>query len=160
VGKLKHQPAEGMFWWATAALLAFLALNEILDLQTHLTSIGRTLAKAHGWYGEHRGVQYLFVLALGLGAMLVGIATMWLTRRMHSAVRTALAGLIFIGLFVLLRAASFHHLDDFLGSDAAVFSWGSIQELAGIIIVAAAAAYYARNGFRSAQAPSVSSFED
>jgi hypothetical protein len=70
---------------------------------------------------------------------------LWLTRRTPSAVRLALVGLVFIGVFVFLRAASFHHLDDLLGRDALVFNWGTLQELAGIAIVALAAQRYGRS---------------
>lgn len=141
---LRREPRERAFWWCTSALLVFLGVNELLDLQTLLTSLARAHARAYGWYGEHRQVQYAFVLALGAVAALAGIAVLWFTRRMHVAIRLALAGLIFIGLFVLLRAASFHHLDDLLGRGLREFNYGSIQEMAGILIVAGAAWLYAR----------------
>lgn len=142
--RLRREARDGMFWRITAVLLILLGINELLDLQALLTSVGREYAKANGWYGEHRRVQYVFVMALGVAAAVAGIAMLWLTRRAHGAVRLALAGLVFIGLFVLLRAASFHHLDDILGGGAPTFNWGSLQELAGVLIVAAAAALYAR----------------
>lgn len=140
----RGQARERMFWRITAAFLIFLGINELLDLQTLLTSAARAHAKANGWYGERRQVQYAFVLALGAAALGAGIAILWLTRRTHAAVRLALGGLIFIGLFVLLRAASFHHLDEILGRGAPAFNWGSIQEMTGILMVAGAAMIYAR----------------
>jgi hypothetical protein len=141
---LRREPRDRTFWRIAAALLVFLGINELLDLQTLLTSIGRAHAKANGWYGEHRGVQFAFVVALGLAAVFAGMALLRLTRRTHFAVRLGLAGLVFIGLFVLLRAASFHHLDVILGRGAPAFNWGSLQEMAGILVVAAAAALYTR----------------
>ena len=135
---------EVAFWRGTAVLLVLLGINELLDLQMLLTSVGRAYAKANGWYGHHRKVQFEFVVALGIAAVFAGIAMLWLTRRMHATVQLALVGLVFIGLFVLLRAASFHHLDELLGRGMPEFNWGSIQEMAGILIVAAAAALYAR----------------
>lgn len=141
---LRRRAHDVAFWRITAVLLVLLGINELLDLQTLLTSVGRAHAKANGWYGEHRRVQYAFVVALGAAAAVAGIVLLWLTRRMHAAVRLALAGLGFIALFVVLRAASFHHLDDFLGRGAPAFNWGSLQEMAGILIVATAAALYVR----------------
>lgn len=141
---LRRQARDSLFWRITAVLLVLLAINELLDLQTLLTSAARAHAKANGWYGEHRRVQYAFVMALAVAAVFVGIALLRLTRRTDAAVRLALAGLVFIGLFVLLRAASFHHLDEILGGGAPEFSWGSLQEMAGILIVAAAAGRYTR----------------
>jgi heme/copper-type cytochrome/quinol oxidase subunit 3 len=66
------------------------------------------------------------------------------TRNMDRAVRAALLGLAMIAAFVLLRAASFHHADAWLGAGPAGFNFGAIQEMAGIAIVAAAAWYYRR----------------
>ncbi len=139
---LQRLPHETWFWRLTAVLLLFLAINELLDLQTLLTMIGRAHAKAHGWYPQHRKIQYIFVIALALGAFVTGAVILWLTRQMHAGIRLALAGLLFIGLFILFRAASFHHLDDILGRGATEFPMGSIQEIAGILIVAAAALLY------------------
>lgn len=47
-----------------AILLVLSAIDEPLDLQTLLTSIGRAGAHHAGWYGERRVVQYVFVLTL------------------------------------------------------------------------------------------------
>ncbi len=141
---LQRIPRETLFWRLTASLLLFLAINELLDLQTLLTMIGRVHAKAHGWYPQHRRIQYIFVIALAIGALLLAAVILWLTRQMHASIRLALVGLLFIGLFILLRAASFHHLDDILGRGATDFPLGSIQEMAGILIVAAAALFYTR----------------
>lgn len=141
---LRRQARERMFWRLTAMLLVLLGVNELLDLQTLLTSVGRANAKAYGWYEIHRKVQYLFVMGLGVAAALAALVMLWLTRRTDAAVRLALAGLMFIGLFILLRAASFHHLDDLLGRGALKFNWGSVQEMAGILIVAGAALRYMR----------------
>ena len=141
---LRRETRETLFWRSTAVLLVLLGINELLDLQTLLTEIGRGNAEAYGWYGVHRKVQYVFVVALIVAAALAGAAALWITRRTHRAVRLAIAGLAFIGLFVLLRAASFHHLDDLLGRGLAAFNWGSFQEVAGIAIVGAAALLYTR----------------
>lgn len=84
----------------------------------------------------------MFVIGLAVAAVIAGILMLWLTRRTHASLRLALIGLSFIGLFVLLRAASFHHIDELLGSGAPQFNWGSVQEMMGIVIVAIAALTY------------------
>lgn len=132
------------FWQFAAGLLVLLAINELLDLHTLLTIAGRAHAKAFGWYGAHRTAQYVFVIALSGAAAMAGLAMLWLTRRADYAVRLALVGLAFIGLFALLRAASFHHLDDFLGGRTFRFDWSSVPEMVGIAVVAYAAAIYPR----------------
>jgi hypothetical protein len=144
LAKLSRRTGEARFWQATAMLLVALGANELLDLQTLLTEIVRAQAKASGWYGEHRKVQYAFVISLAAMSLLAGSGLLWVMRRTAFPVRLALVGLIFIGAFVLLRAASFHHLDDLLGRGPAKFNWGSLQELAGILIVASGGALYCR----------------
>lgn len=141
---LTRQPREGLFWRITAVLLIFLGVNELLDLQTLLTSLGRMHARENGWYGEHRIVQYYFILVLAGASIIAGAGMLWLTRRTHASVRLALLGLVFIGLFVLVRAASFHHADEILGRGWPVINLGFLQELTGVTIVAVAAIYYRR----------------
>lgn len=142
--RLRREARESVFWRIAVVLLILLGFNELLDLQTLLTSTGRAVAQANGWYEQRRSVQYLFVIGLGLAASCAGLAILWLTRRTHPAIRMALLGFAFIGLFVLLRAASFHHLDDILGSGMSRFNFGSFQEVSGILIVASAAIVYLR----------------
>jgi hypothetical protein len=138
-GKLRR---EKIFWRTTSFLLLFLAGNELLDLQTLLTSLGRAHAKTQGWYEKRRIVQAVFILALCIAAALAGLVAMWIARRSDIGVRLALAGLVLIGLFVLLRAASFHHLDQLLSGGSIVLSLGVAQEIAGILVVAIGAAIY------------------
>jgi len=135
---------ERLFWSLTAALLVFLGVNELFDLQTVLTALGKAWALQQGWYEDRRLYQFEFILALAVLALLGGVAALWLTRRTHHAIRWALLGLLFIGVFVLVRAASFHHVDELLGMGPAAFNWGSVQEMLGIVIVGWAAGAYRR----------------
>lgn len=133
---------ERTFWLITVLALVLLGINELLDLQTLLTLVARAHARAHDWYEHRRMVQYAFIMALGAVAGLAGMAMLWFMRRAHMAVRLAQIGLTFIMSFVLLRAASFHHVDLILGRALAGVTLGSLQEVAGILIVAAAALLY------------------
>lgn len=139
---LRREPRDTIFWRMTAVLLVFLSVNELLDLQTLLTAIGRQYAVQDGWYEERRQVQYLFIVGLSGLAAVAGAFMFWLTRRTDNTVRIALAGLALIGLFILFRAASFHHFDEILGRGNPAFNLGSIQEMAGILIVASSSALY------------------
>ena len=145
VASLRAAERERQFWSATTGLLLFFAVNELLDLQTLLTALGRSQAKAHGWYEQRKTGQLIFIIALTGATVLLGAAGVWLTRNLHRAVRLAVGGLGFIALFVLVRAASFHHADALLGSGWRFFNWGSVQEIAGVLIVAASAEIYCRD---------------
>jgi hypothetical protein len=135
---------ETAFWWATTVLLGLLAINDLLDLQTLLTEQAKVIAKADGWYEARRDVQFWFVVALAGGSALAGLIGLRWLRRTALPVRIALAGLAFIAVFVLARAASFHHLDHWLGSGWSRLDYGAIQEIGGIAIIAAAALGYGR----------------
>ena len=130
------------FWLASTALLIFFGINELLDLQWLLTVVAKEHAKANGWYEGRRDVQALFIAGLAIGAIVGGTLILWLTRRADFAVKLALAGFVFIGAFVLARAASFHHVSEMLGRGPDAFNYGSMQEVFGVAIVAVAALVY------------------
>ena len=133
---------ERLFWFASAAALVLLAVNELLDLQTLLTAMGKANAQAYGWYEDRRKVQLYFILALAATAVVAALLMLRTTRRMSAAIRFALIGFGSLGLFIVFRAASFHHLDEMLGRGAQVFNYGSIQEMLGIAVIGTAAALY------------------
>lgn len=133
---------EAAFWTFTAALMAFLGINELFDFQTIITIVGREWAVEQGWYEDRRLYQFEFILALAVIAFVVGAAMLRLTRGTHRSVRVALLGLVFIGVFVLVRAASFHHVSDLMGMGPDGFTIGSMQEMLGILIVGTAAWVY------------------
>lgn len=135
---------ERIFWASVAAAMLFLGVNELFDLQTVLTSVGRTIAVEQGWYEDRRIYQFEFVLALATIGVVAALASVRLTRESDPSIRWALLGLVFIGAFVLIRAATFHHVDSLLGLGPNAFNLGSMQEMAGIVIVAAAAYRYRR----------------
>ena len=131
-------PAGGRttrLWRLIAMTLLLLGLNKQLDLQTLLTQVGRAVAQHQGWYGERLALQAAFILAMALtGAIAVGV--MWRRIRvLRCNIRYALAGLIFIFTYVLIRASSFHHVDIFIKSRVCGVKWSWIIEISGIAIV-------------------------
>src|SRR5690606_33454590 len=98
---------EQTVWSASSFMLVVLGINELLDVQTLLTSVGRAHARANDWYQHRRDVQLAFVISLAVIVAMAGLAMLWLTRRTHPAVRLAQAGLAFVMVYVLIRAASF-----------------------------------------------------
>ena len=137
---------ERLFWRAMVGLLVFLGVNELLDLQSLLTILGRDLAKSLGWYEQRRTFQLLLVLGFATIALFAAAYGIWFTRNMGIAVRTSLIGVVAIGLFAFGRAAHFNHVQAFLADGAHSFPFGSIQELIGVFIVGASAFAYVRLG--------------
>lgn len=124
--------AGRVFWLAMAVCFAFLAVNKQLDLQSLLTQVGRELAIEWNWYEQHRRLQRWFIAAVG-GTALVAAAWMWLLVRGGAwTCRLAFGGLVLTIGFVLIRAASFHHVDHLLGRRFAALPMNFVLELGGI----------------------------
>ena len=134
------RPIDRGFWWIVAALLLALGINKQLDLQTALTHLGRDLARAQGWYNVRRPAQRAFIVAIALGGVTGLAAFGWFFRRSVARNYAALAGLVFLLAFVLIRAASFHHIDVFLAGRILGMRWNPILELGGIALIASSAA--------------------
>ena len=135
---------ERLFWGLAGLAMLVLGINKQLDLQTMVTAWGRQLARADGWYAERRAVQKAFVLAMLAVAAAVAIGIGWLVRGLRPAVFVVAAGLCLLGLFVLVRAASFHHIDVAMRLPMLGLKLHAVLELAGIAIVIAGAAWPAR----------------
>lgn len=141
--RASRNPNERWAWRLAIPALLFLGVNELLDLQTLLTALGKAHAQANGWYADRRQVQYAFVIGLAVAAIVSGAWLLCTVRSMAPPVRCAIIGFATIGIFIVLRAASFHHADEFLGSGFRTFNVGSLQELFGIALIAIGAIAYA-----------------
>lgn len=131
------------FWMLLTILFAVLAVNKQLDLQSLFTAIGRWAARRGGWYDERHRVQMIFVAALAVAGLVAIAWLLWLTRRGWRRYGLAVAGATFIVFFVVIRAASFHHVDVMLSWNVLGFYMNWALELGGIACVAISAA---RNG--------------
>lgn len=139
--------ARGL-WGATAGLMAFLALNKQLDLQTALTAAGRCMAHAQGWYDQRWLVQLGFIAALLLGTL---VALMFALRSLRGRMRgngLALVGLTVLCGFVLVRAVGFHHVDRLISMDVANIKFNFLFENAGLMLIALNAVLLLRRGTR------------
>ncbi|MFC3570891.1 hypothetical protein [Paracoccus sp. TOH] len=145
---LRRRPAGAArgLWLAIAALMAFLALNKQLDLQTALTATGRCMARAQGWYDNRWLVQLAFIAGLVLGVV---IALLWATKALRGHMRRnglALLGLAVLCGFVLVRAVGFHHVDRLLSLDFANLAFNFWFENAGLFLIAVNALLLLRRG--------------
>ncbi|MCI0537564.1 MAG: hypothetical protein L0Z50_20310 [Verrucomicrobiales bacterium] len=130
-------PGEGrkqfcIFWTAFAVLMTFLGVNKQLDLQTWLTQVGRRMAENEGWYEYRRPVQALFVVFVAVAGFTLLVCLVRLARSTLRHSWVALAGAVFLGCFILVRAASFHHVDGLLKTDFRGVKANWVLELGGI----------------------------
>ena len=123
---------ERYAWRAISALFLALGINKQLDLQSALTQVGRILSFHEGWYAQRQAVQVAFII---LVAMLCVVAVIILMIWVHNApVSTwvAIFGTVLVFGFVLIRAASFHHMDRFIGERILGLRWNWVLEMGGI----------------------------
>jgi hypothetical protein len=135
--RLRARPSR--FWLALAGLLVGLGINKQLDLQSLVTQIGRDVIRSRGLYSERRELQLAFIVAVAITCAAALGAFFWAARRTLKRRWPAIAGILFILGFVLIRAASFHNVDVFLAARLGGMKWNWILELGGIAVVAAAA---------------------
>jgi hypothetical protein len=127
------------YWAALSALMSLLALNKQLDLQTWFTQFGRDLALAQGWYEQRRLVQVGFIAALAGAAAVVAVLQWRQWRHLWQGYRLSAVGVTLLLTFIVMRAATFHHIDQWLG-----WGWGGLElnhllELSAIALIAAGA---------------------
>jgi hypothetical protein len=122
-------------WRAVSVVFLALGINKQLDLQSALTEAGRILALSEGWYAQRRDVQLAFIILVAISCTVAAIIlAIW---AYNAPVPTwfALIGTTFVLGFVLIRAASFHHIDRFIGERILNLRWNWILEMGGISIV-------------------------
>jgi hypothetical protein len=136
---------ERTIWWAlTLGLLAF-GINKQLDLQSAITEIGRFVAIQQGWFEGRHAVQKRVVYGVAAFAGFAAIAGAYLSRKTPPATIFAFVGGILLLGFVVMRAASFHHFDDFIRRELLGLSTNGIIEIGGICIIVFSAFWRLRN---------------
>jgi hypothetical protein len=131
---LEEKGAE-KFWHAIGLLMVLLGINKQLALQMLLNEMGRQVARAQGWYDQRRIVQFLFVAVF---AMAFTATFIWFANKYRDSFRRyrlALCGLFFLLSFVIIRAATFHHIDEIIQYDIHGFTMNWMLELAGIYLI-------------------------
>jgi hypothetical protein len=127
------------FWVVFAVFMCALGINKQLDLQSLFTAVLKQFAKATGWYEDRRIFQAIFIIVMAFfGAAFLVLAWVW-TSRVVPRHRLALVGAIFLVCFIVIRASSFHHVDEFLGRSVSFLRMNHVLELGGIACVAIAA---------------------
>ncbi len=123
---------ERRVWRFVAVLFLALGLNKQLDLQTALTQAVRIIAYSEGWFEQRRVVQTAFIAVVALICVAIAAALAMWARKAPTPVWFALAGVTMVLAYVLIRAASFHHV---LGGAVLHLTWIWILEVSGIGVV-------------------------
>ena len=129
------------FWGLLAIFLLLLGINKQLDLQSFFTEIGRMLARDEGWYRERRSVQFVFVVIIGFAGVIAVFSVWYMLRNEWRNYLLPLTGFLLLVTFIIIRAASFHHVERLLKSGPAGVRMNWIMELGGILIIAIGGIY-------------------
>jgi len=135
---LKADRRPFFFWVVICIMMVLLGINKQLDLQTLFGEVGRQIAKAQGWYDHRRVVQFWFIVAFA--AVMLGIF-LWLVvimRDLFGRFTLAFTGIFLLISFIVIRAASFHHVDEVLRIELFGTRFHRLLELAGIFLIAVA----------------------
>ena len=136
-----HRRQRQALWGLIALLMAALALNKQLDLQSLITALGRCLAQEQGWYENRRMVQRDFIVGLIAAAALAGAAMFWMLRGTMRQNLLPLSGLAALAGFVLIRAGHLLHLfvPDQASTDFLLHELTSALEVLCPVLILAAA---------------------
>lgn len=144
-----HNGREQLLWLLIAGLMAAIAINKQLDLQTLVLTAGRCLAKEQGWYESRRLVQRDFIFLLMGIAGLIGVAIIWLLRGIVRHNWVALIGLSVLAIFIVIRAGHLFHIfmpEHQLADKLVHLFTTSLEALSPILIIGAAAVLLRNRG--------------
>ncbi len=136
-GTIAGGRAEGL-WAVLACLMLGLGINKQLDLQTWFTQVGRDLAIRQGWYAGRQAYQGAFILLIALGGLVMIAASSWLAIRNRWPIMPLVGAASLVG-YVVVRAASFHHVDRIINLSIPGARLSSVIELVGIAIIGVSA---------------------
>jgi hypothetical protein len=125
-----------LVWWCLAVAMFLLGVNKQLDLQSWLTVTLRNLALRQGWYERRREYQVITIQCMIVVSMLGTGGLLLLLRKWWSEFWLTLIGFGLLAAFIVVRAASFHHVDLLLDEDLFGLRWNAIIELSGIACIA------------------------
>lgn len=136
---------EIRIWQSLALVFLLLGFNKQLDLHSAITELGRVLAHAQGWYEDRGKAQFFFFGAVAACCLLaLAVLVRW-CRGAAAELWLALGGSVLLFSFILVRAASFHHIDQFIGERVLGLAWNWVLEIGGIMLVLLATRFRRRS---------------
>ena len=128
--------AQRNFWLIVSVVMLSLAVNKQLDLQSLITAMGKYYAIRDGWYDNKRVIQFAVISAILAIAALSLALFFYHMRDLLKTNWLAILGLIFLMVYIVTRATSFHHMDIFIHIDIAGLRMNWLFELGGISAIA------------------------
>jgi len=126
---------ERIVWRLLLVGMLALGINKQLDLQSALTEAARMLSHEQGWYENRRQYQEAFIAAIAVVGMTALAAMAFLMWNAPAATLWTCAGAAGLLVFVVIRASSFHHVDEALGWHLAGMRLNWILEMGSLGLI-------------------------
>jgi hypothetical protein len=130
-----RESREHRVWQTIAILFVALCISKQLGLETALTEAGRNLALSEGWYKQRQVVQLALIVLVTLSGIIAGIILLTWARIGPLSTLLALMGATFVVAYLMLRAISFHPVDQFISGQVLGLRWNWILQTGGIGVV-------------------------
>lgn len=129
------QNKQKRLWLSISLVMLLLCLNKQLDLQSLFTDIGRYFFQKFELYQARRKYQLLFVVSILTVSMSSVLYVITLYRKVLCAHLVALLGVMFVLTYVIIRAASFHHVDRLISLQFCGLKMNWVLEITGILFI-------------------------
>ncbi|MGH1486852.1 MAG: hypothetical protein ACRBCI_11570 [Cellvibrionaceae bacterium] len=131
----RKRQRQVQLWYVITGLMFFLCINKQLDLQSLFTDVFREIFRATGLYEKRKEYQELFIIGILIAGILVSLA---IFIELYQVIRKhllAVIGIIFLMVFIFIRAASFHDVDSIIGYRFFGIKMNWVLELSGIALI-------------------------
>lgn len=135
---------DARFWLLLTVLLVLLGVNKQLDLQSWFTEIMKQNAMAEGWYSHRRAYQYGFVVTVGATMLLILLMLRLTLANIWRRFKLVWLGLVLLGGFIIIRMASFHHVDILINQHVMGVKLNALLELSALSLVILGTFYHKR----------------
>lgn len=123
------------FWLYLAVFLLLLGLNKQLDLQSWFTETLKDSAQQHGWYEQRKPLQVAFIMALGFSMLITLVTFRLFLANTWRNYKLTWVGIFFLCTFILIRAASFHHVDLLINYEVLGLRLNVLLEIGAILLI-------------------------
>ncbi len=136
IGKFGRVPEKQKRLWLLITLLLFLlCINKQLDLQTFFTTTAKYYFLKYDIYSDRRLFQELFILTIFMIGIFTCVGLFLEYQKVIKNHYLAIFGLVFLVVFILIRASSFHGVDIFIQMNFLGLRMNWILELTGIFLI-------------------------
>lgn len=123
------------FWIYLAVFLLLLGINKQLDLQSWFTQVMKDAAQNQGWYAHKKPLQFVFIAFLGAGMLITLIGLRLYLANAWRNYKLTWVGIVLLCTFVLMRAASFNHIDTIINYQVLGTRLNVILEISAILLI-------------------------